>query len=250
MRRATILALIAAATAVVVGACGGGDDPVLSKVFVAPTWTGDERLIYRIRERDDVRGECVLVTDVDAEPGRTRLDALCGSPDGRYRDDRSALIDSKSLLPISSTRSIRDQEKGEVTTFTTVYEYPVVRLTADDDGDINNTTRDLPEPDERSSDPGYYDDESLNWLVRGIPLHEGFQGAYRNVNAGTAKVVTVKVEVEEQEGVEVPAGTFRTWKVVLRTESITQLFWVDVEAPHRVIKARIENVNYELTRVE
>ena len=56
--------------------------------------------------------------------------------------------------------------------------------------------------------------------------------------------------VEKRETVTVPAGTFETWAVSIRTSSITQRVWVEVDAPHRMIKARIERDTYELTRFE
>jgi hypothetical protein len=50
--------------------------------------------------------------------------------------------------------------------------------------------------------------------------------------------------------VTVPAGSFETWRVSIQTASITQRIWVEVAAPHRMIKARIERDTYELTSFE
>jgi hypothetical protein len=47
------------------------------------------------------------------------------------------------------------------------------------------------------------------------------------------------------EEVTVPAGTFMTWSIRVES-SITNRFWVDVEAPHRVIRARLEDTTFEL----
>ena len=42
-------------------ACGDNDDKVLTKVFVAPPWTGDETFEYNLLIEDDsVYGTCVL----------------------------------------------------------------------------------------------------------------------------------------------------------------------------------------------
>ena len=99
-------------------------------------------------------------------------------------------------------------------------------------------------------EPAWYDDEELLWLVRGIPLREGFEGSFTNVNASTGRVFSAEVTVDEQEVVEVPAGTFQAWKVRIVTSTVTQLIWLDTEAPHRVVRARIERLTYELTGIE
>ena len=128
-----------------------------------------------------------------------------------------------------------------------------MKFASDEDGEKRETERDLPEPDETSPDPGYYDDESLLWLVRGIPLSDGWEGSFRDVSAGTGQTFRVDLKVEELEQVSVPLGEFQAWRVRIRTASITQFAWVEAEAPHRLIKARIhgiQDVDYELTRSE
>jgi hypothetical protein len=227
-------------------ACGSDGDRPLTQVFVGPVWTGSESYSYQLRQRDLIRGMCVLKTEPDFEPGRTRLTSLCSSPDGRYRDDREAVVESAGLTPLASRRVILDTIEARSTVFTAEYREGVVALTADQDGKSRSTTRGLPLADERSPRPGYYDDESLNWLVRGTTLREGYEGSYRNVNAGNARVFTATLKVERRDTITVPAGTFDTWRLRLETESITQMFWVEAAAPNRVIRARIERDIYEL----
>jgi hypothetical protein len=105
----------------------------------------------------------------------------------------------------------------------------------------------LPAPGEGGPDPGWYDDESLLWLIRGIPLRIGWEGGYHNVNASTGRVFRVKLKVDGREEVKVDAGTFDTWSVRVESASITQRIWVEVAAPNRVVKARIERIYYELS---
>ena len=105
-------------------------------------------------------------------------------------------------------------------------------------------------PSETSPDPGYYDDESLLWLVRGMDLREGYEATYQNVNAGTGGTFPVDLKVEGQETVTVPAGEFTAWKVRIRTASVTQFVWVEASGSRRLVKARIEGIEdviYELT---
>ncbi len=231
-----------------IAACGGGN-PVLSKVFKAPVWPGTEQLSYNlVDEGGESYGTCVLETKPEVEPGKTQLNQLCGS-NGPERDDRTVTVDSATLRPFSASRAIADPSKHKRTTFTSEYDATaaLVHFKADENGNVHEAQRDLPKATRESPDPGYYDDESLFWLVRGVPLRKGFEGSYADVNASSGQVVTATVTVQDKEQVKVPAGSFVTWRVRLQTSSITQYFWIDGAAPHEVVQARIERVTYQLT---
>lgn len=226
------------------------DEPVISKVFQSPPWTSNEQLSYNlIDESGALYGTCDLQTKLNTpEQGKTELEHLCGSG-GPERDDRTAVVDAETLRPYTATRTISNSGKKSSTSFTSTYDEAAnkVHMKSDENGKVRETDRDLPTPAEQSPDPGYYDDESLFWVVRGIPLTNGFSGAYKDVNASNGQVFTATLRVEGKENVKVPAGTFSAWKVRLETQSITQYFWVDEAAPHAIVRARIERVTYELT---
>lgn len=230
-------------------ACGSDEEKQISKVFEAPAWQGEESFDYRLLrvEDDEPYGECTLEVKPNHDGPNTQLNLLC--TDGNNRDDGTALVEPQTLRPISSTRTVTHPEDDERLSFTALYEPPIVRFISDESGKTRETTRDLPQPDDLSPDPGYYDDVSLLWLVRGIPLRVDFEGSFENISAGTGQTFRVDLKVEGQETIEVPAGEFLTWKVRLRTASITNLYWIEVADPHRLIKARIkgvQDVNYEL----
>ena len=140
------------------------------------------------------------------------------------------MVDSATLQPVRSTRTFGDSAKGTRTFVSAVYDGATARLHREDPGQTHDTTRDLPQPSAKNADPGVYDDGSLYWLVRGIPLRTGFKAAYSNV---TTQVVTVTVRVAGQERIHVPAGDFNTWKVIFETSSSAETAWVDDSAPHR-----------------
>lgn len=241
-----------ALAAVLVAACGGDSgERTLSKVFQGPPWNGDETNVYQLlrAEDDEQYGECTLETRVEVEDGKTRLNRLC--TDGANRDDGSVLVEPDTLEPLTSNRTQYRADRDATYRFNSTYEYPTVKFASDEDGESRETERELPEPDETSPDPGYYDDESLLWLVRGIPLEEGWEGSFRDVSAGTGQTFRVDLKVEELEQVSVPLGEFQAWRVRIRTASITQFAWIEAESPHRLIKARIhgiQDVDYELIR--
>ncbi|MBK9545854.1 MAG: DUF3108 domain-containing protein [Dehalococcoidia bacterium] len=252
MSRIVLILASAVLFAAAVAGCGGGEDKVLTKVFVAPPWATDETNEYNLVIEDgSVYGTCVLETRLKSDGTNTRLNKLCG--DGENRDDGTVLVDPATLRPLSANRSQVQPEKDQRLSFSSFYEFPIVKFVADENGKQRETTRELPQPDDTSPDPGYYDDESLLWLVRGIDLREGYEASYQNVSAGTGQTFTVDILVEGQEQVRVPLGEFAAWKVRIHTASVTQYVWIETEGAHRLIQARIkgiQDVTYKMTRSE
>ncbi len=248
MKTRLIPALAAIAVAVALSACASDDEKPISRVFAGPPWTASEANEYNlVIEDDEIYGTCTLETKLNDEDGKTRLNRLCG--DGENRDDGTVLVEPDTLKPIESQRV--SQRKDKTVSFTSTYHDTSVTFVSDENGKTRQTERDLPTPDETSPEPGYYDDESLLWLVRGIELREGYEGSYQNVSAGTGQTFRVDLKVEGQERVKVPAGEFTAWKVRISTATVTQFAWVDVAGPHRLVQARIngiQDVTYKLVR--
>ena len=240
----------ALAGAVLLSSCASNDEKTLTKVFVHVPWTANESNEYNlVIENDQLYGSCTLETRLNDSGTNTRLNRLCG--DGENRDDGTVLVDAATLRPIEAKRT-SERKDGDVS-FTTTYHETSVTFVSDENGKKRTTERELPKPDANSPDPGYYDDESLLWLVRGIELREGYEGTYQNISAGTGQTFWVDLKVEKQERVKVPAGEFMAWKVRISTSTVTQFAWVDVESPNRLVQARINGVQdviYKLVRTQ
>ena len=254
MRRSAALAALALAGAALV-ACGSAPLEAHAPIFEAAPWSGPERLHYNLVQRDNLEGRCVLETVPDVAPGVTEMRRLCrDAEEGRYEDNGVVRVDSETLRPISSVRVVRDLEEGDARRFETSYapQEGLVRFKSTEyeggeaaSGETVTAERELPLPTEETPAPAWYDDEALLWLVRGIPLREGFEGSFTNVNARSS-VFSTDVTVEKREDVTVPAGAFATWKVRIETSTVTQLIWIEEAAPHRIVRARIERLTYEL----
>jgi hypothetical protein len=228
-------------------ACGDSSDPPLSKVFKAAPWTASEIYSYDLRDQGNkLTGTCDLKTTPNAEPGQTLLEHLCGNGKGD-RDDRSATVDAQTLLPTTTKRTIFGIDKSSTATFTSTYTYPKVALHADENGKTHDTVRDLPKASSDSPDPGYYDDESLFWVVRGVPLEKNWQGSYDDINASLGTVFSTTVKVESIEKITVPAGDFDAWRIRVETNDDTNYFWVDQAPPHEIVQATISDVTYKFT---
>jgi hypothetical protein len=235
-------------TAALLSSCADDSEKQLSQVFVHVPWTASESSEYNlVIEDNQIYGTCTLETKLQDGGPNTRLNRLC--TDGTNRDDGSALVEPSTLKPIESSRT--SLRKDSRVSFTTTYAPPKVTFVSDENGKTRQTERELPVPDETSPNPGYYDDESLLWLVRGIELREGYEGSYQNISAGTGQTFRVDLKVQGQEQVKVPAGEFTAWKVRIQTATVTQFAWVDVASPNRLIQARIngvQDVTYKLVR--
>ena len=216
-------------------------------VVEAIPWSSDESYEYNLEiEGVDETGTCTLKTEPEFEPGLTRLSRLCGSEKGN-RDDGMATVDSETLRPHSSERTRLEAESGDMVTWRSTYRAGEVYFEADDDGDTNETTRDLPQPTEDAPNPAWYDDESLFWVARTVPLREGFEGRYAHViNAGLPRVLGADIEVEGIEEAEFEGGKAEAWKVEFGRDNTRYTVWVELEAPHRVLRAQVEGATYKL----
>ena len=242
-----LMGALAVCAVALFAACGDEENARSTKVFEAPPWTGQETMTYRLSFRGEDPGTCTLETKPEFEAGHTRLVRLCER--GGYRDDGMAVVDSKTLQPVRSQRTLVDPEKNRRTVHSIEYGPEIITFATDVNGEVSDTTRELPKPDSENPNPGWYDDESLFWLVRGIPLRAGYDEQYTHViNAGAPRVSKgVEVIVDPVETVKVPAGTYSAWKVRIRQDKRSYLIWVEEAAPHRMVRAQIEDATYELT---
>lgn len=246
MKRLVAVAGSLVVLAFVAAACSDDGSIATSKIFVKPTWTGAETISYRVSTRGvDGAGSCEFITPASLT-GEQPFRQVCAKD--QFGDDRTAVADAATLAPRRADRISTDSKKGTRVTHSIVYEAERAVFTTDDGKRARSTTRDLPSPDKASPDPGWYDDDTLFWLARGLPLRAGWTGGYSHViNAGQPRVLPVEVEIQKTESVDVPAGKFEAWRVRFQRGSSVYVLWVDTQAPNRVVRAQIEDVRYELT---
>lgn len=247
MLKRTLLCGALAAVAATFAACGGTGTPEAGdKIFVAAPWpaTG-ERAVYRLSDRGvDGEGQCETTTGTP-EGGVLRLEERCTRDE--FGDEGFVDVDATTLAPIRSERVISNSKEDKRVTHIVEYDGEVARFSTTDGEDRRETTRELPEATEEHPDPGWYDDKSLFWLIRGIQLEEGYSATYTYViNAGQPRVLPVDVRVEGKEAVDVPAGSFTAWKVRVERDNTVFFLWVNAEGNRQVVRARIESWNYEL----
>ncbi len=239
-------------------ACTDVDLEPHAGIFHSAVWDKNESLKYELTRNGYVEGFCIVETTSEGD-GITNLLQNCTDAFGYgYRDERRTYVKEADLKPISSLRIIEDPKKRERKHFSAKYFYDgigqnrVVFEIKEFKGDGNppirtlEASRDLPISSTLVPTPFWYDDDSIFWLLRGITYHEDFQASFTDVNAATGRVFSAHLEVERREFIKVPFGEFEVWKIKLETATIKQYLWVEFDPPHRIIRAKLEDLVYEL----
>jgi hypothetical protein len=89
-------------------------------------------------------------------------------------------------------------------------------------------------------------------IVRALPLAEGYATRIQSFLPIAGLMETFTVSVLDTETVTVPAGTFETFKVELRTNDYTTLAWYAQDAAHLLVKYEDgrNQGTFELTNVQ
>ena len=255
-RAAWLLGVLATASIALTGCAGASPAVKTSDVFGAAPWKAGERLEYRLRnDQGDELGRGIFTTQQDGDrlvlaqafteaPGRTPAGATA------LKDDIALTVDAKTLRPVQGTRIsvARDASgKGQGTRTTWTYRPEGDRLHL-----ATKVERDgaKPEEGEVTLRPHAYDNESSLWLWRSIPFAEGYDQAYVSANALDRTQQTVSLRVPQREQVEVPAGKFDTWRILLRNGRAVRTAWISIAAPHQIVRWDNGEVIFELVKAE
>lgn len=245
MSRVRPLYLLGAIAAILlIGACsgGGGEDvPAQDVVRVIP-WSPQETATYRILNGEDVRGSGVLTITLSA--GTYRLEQRYEREDGKFKDITTATVDASTLKPLTAVRKLIGPEGERDCTAT--YGQGNVEVVNRSKTDSRTDTLALPEH--------YYDSTSDLFLWRTIQLERGLKVAYQDM--GTCGVLAkpshslAVLEVLTEERVRVPAGTFDTWRVEIRSGGSTQKFWIAEDASRALVRYDNGNQVFELESIK
>ena len=90
--------------------------------------------------------------------------------------------------------------------------------------------------DEMNVREHHYDNESSLWLWRTLAFSEQYEARYVSVSAIERNQQAVDLSISERNTVEVPAGTFETYRLLVRNGRATRVAWINVEPPHQVVR--------------
>ena len=208
-------------------ACGYLDEVETEDIVSTIPWADEEESQYVIVSRDDedtVLGRGTL--SVSKTDGEYELVVDFANEDGT--DVATVLVDENTLKP-SFVRRVFGFLDGKITEGT----YDPVEMIVDTEEIEGEDRRLIPARLEEH----YYDNESSLFLWRTIRFEKGYQASYSSVlvnRGGESQVVTLLVD--RQQEITVPAGTFTTWRVMMRTDDVQQVIWFAVTPDHVMIQ--------------
>ena len=96
----------------------------------------------------------------------------------------------------------------------------------------------------------YYDNESSLWLWRTLDFNEELDVNYVSVNPIQQTQQTVNIQTPAIETVEVPAGTFEVWRLIVRNGRAIRSAWINAAPPHQILQWDNGDVIFRLTEFE
>ena len=196
-----------------------------------------ERFVYELIDRDgELVGHGTFTTTANGDTFELRqsYEEPETPPGARpISDDSLVVVDTTTLKPHAAERTIRRREAEDDEAYSAVYD-----PTAPDGPRVLVTRLEGGEERERDIElrDHYYDTESSLWLWRTIDLREDFEARYVNFNARDGSQATARLVIVDRQTIEVPAGTFETWRLQVRTGRDTRIAWIHVEAPHEIVQ--------------
>lgn len=216
--KAASFLLASFALAALLAGCTGGESVPLTEDQVIATipWTPPESAHYRIMRGSDLAGSGDLI--IEESTGALLLRQEFEAAQEEITDRVSAEVDLQTLRPRTVTRTIsgpEGQRRCEA-----VY------------GDRSVTVEQQSEEGERTDELNLprrpYDTWADLFLWRTLAFSRGLEVAYSGVLTcalARPEIIRVKLEVKELETVRVPAGTFETWRLEIRSAGETTKAW-------------------------
>ena len=231
---ALLALLILPGVACATGGAGSGD----TEDIVASVPFGDgERLVYELVDADGaVVGRGVFTTTVQDRDafGLVQTYEEVETPSGERPivDVVTVVVDAVTLKPRLAERSIQRREPSDDEWYLAKYEAgggdPRLVITQHSGG--SERTREIELRDH------HYDSQSSLWIWRALAFAEDFEASYVSVNPRDASQVTARLVLVDRQTIEVPAGSFETWRLQVRNGRDTRIAWIHVEPPHEIVQ--------------
>lgn len=245
--RGALLVLALTASLLFASCRGQAKQPPVGPVVAAIPFAAGERLTYELL---DDAGASVGTGTLSVETGdgdTLRLvqqyrEATAAGDQATATDSATVVVDARTLQPRTMTREIAGRGAGARYAGTYAPDGSSVEAHAADGGEDRTRTLRLR--------PGAYENEASLWLWRTLDFAEGYDGRYTSVNLVDQSQQTVSVRITGTERIEVPAGSFETWRLQIRNGRATRIAWVAVADPHVVVQWDNGAIRMRLTGVQ
>lgn len=215
----------------VLAGCYPTNDVETTDVVTTIPWGDHEEAEYILLDRDgkDEIGTGTLIVDRNEEDQfefQINFEGESGS------DLASVLVDANTLKPIFVQRERHVDSEDSLTEG----EY-----TVDEDGDPILDIRTVENGNERTvpmrlDKEHYYDNEASLFIWRTIPFAADYEVSYHSVLAVAGSIQTITLRVRREEEITVPAGTFQTWRVEIKTSDRRQEAWFSTDPSHVMVQ--------------
>jgi hypothetical protein len=151
-------------------------------------------------------------------------------------DSIDVIVDSKTLKPVSSVRTIDNENPDDEDLIEVTYTEAGASVKVGD----RQTGLSVPEH--------AYDNDTSLFLWRTLPFADGYEASYVTIITNRRNRQDVVLNVRGKESVTVPAGTFECWRLEISTENARQVAWY-ADTPSRPL-VKYDNdrdVIFELT---
>jgi hypothetical protein len=128
-------------------------------------------------------------------------------------DSIDVIVDSDSLKPISSVRTIENENPDDEDLIEVTYTEAGATVKVGD----RQTGLSVPEHS--------YDNDTSLFLWRTLPFAEGYEASYTTIITNRRSRQEVVLSVTRKETVTVPAGTFDCWRLEIATANARQVAW-------------------------
>ena len=242
-RRLTVATLVAAASLAAMLAAGctsPGPSASTTDIFdVAPFAPGEVLEYQVVTFEGELLGYGTFTAAADAGQLLLRqeyVEAETSAGMTPVTDETSVWVNASTFRPEGGEREIvRRDADGNVTTDRYEWVYGV-----ENNAPRLYQTEHLAGRDERERElrlrQHFYDNESSLWLWRAVDLFEELDSYYVSVNAIEVSQQTVNIRVPQIESVTVPAGEFEAYRLLFRNGRNVRTAWIEVDAPHRVLR--------------
>jgi hypothetical protein len=190
--------------------CGGSGATKVAPSDVVSTipWPQKEDLRYLLVDKTGKQTGMADLT-ISVEGPTTRLGQSFAN--GQNSDDTSVIVDSQTLKPISSTRTITSPASKEELSVSYTSAGALIKQ--------NDKQSGLSVPEHA------YDNDTSLFLWRTLRFEAGYEAAYVTIITNRRSRQIVDVKVLGREAVSVPAGDFQAWRLEINAGSAKQTAW-------------------------
>lgn len=241
MRSRWALPVVMVVLALTIG-CGGSSSTLSGNtdVLSAIPWGGDETARYRALDGKDEIGSAEL--SLRQEDGTLTMKQAFSFPDEEIMDTATVVADPETLAPRTVERLISGPEGDR--SCDAAY------------GESTVTVEQRSENDERTDELDVpikaFDTWTDLFLWRTLAFAEGYEVKYSDAltcSLAKPEVLSVVLKVKGTETVPVPAGTFETWRLEIRSGGRTQKAWYSTDAARTLVRYDNGELVFELEEV-